>query len=1183
MKKNFLLLLLLTLLPLASWAADFDVEISPFNATAKWCGGKPAVTKSWFKANNGNITSDAVKNAIAEKLTILDLDNYNVGDHTYELTFKDPEETVVTVEEKTYAIFITSATAKLTITKYTSAPNISAATVNTDLPYNGEAQALLQTAPTATANNATVPVIYALSNDNPEVTFESYDAVKATNVSTYPVYVKVVETDNYAGTEWECLGDASIIQLNQDFSADAAKPTANALTYTGDAQALVSAPESPVAFGTYEYSTDNTSWGDIPTAKNVNDVATVYWRVKDDVEGNYTGGNGEISVNFTKANAAFTTEPTKNSLTYNRDAQQLLQDAGVTNFEGLEVFFSAPSTTDAVAADGDINISAEHIAELTGTDKGSYYISYKIVGNENVNNFTCTSPIKVVIARKPLSAQDITVKYGANKVDVATATYKGAAVTFGSATTHVYDGEVELSKETEYSRSYEGDRENVTANVEEANKPYIVFTGKANYSGTIKLPIIVEPRDIAGATISNEDGLVTDKVYTGEQITPATGEISFTEPALNLVVDQDYTVTYGENINAGENAGSVTITGTGNYTGQIVKNFNITGASLETATVDGIEDSYTYKAEAWEPEFAVSLSETELVKDVDYTVAYDENINAGTATITITGIGNYEGSEKNVNFNIEQATLTIKVADAQKSFGQLDPTPEVTIEGFLGTDEETTNLTGAYTLSHYPNSEDAGTYDWNVVDAGNLVNYKIKNADPQGQLTINAATVFIRPQDVTKTYSYTLPTLDKDAFDYVAAGLTTGEIESMTFTVTDAEGNAMYAGDMLPVGTYTIKASAATPSTGSYTFDYSTTAILTIQKTQLHLYVHNQEVNYGQSANTEVSDQTVSASGLVDDGVTDLGITIEIAENATSIGTHIGAITLNVDNLNPNYNLIECVAGDLTITGADAITLTGAATDAQTIKDYDCKTVNVTIDFSNRNSRELPVGTARTWEAEKWNTLTLPFDISVKELSKALGYAIVNVIDPEKTVIDGTSSTIYGKLTMTGGNGEAYVLAANKPFMVKTADGIGTTPIDFGERYIKYSDDLAVDAGEGAKFVGSYESILVDRDNHALTYWFLLGNYNTWAYITESSPNSWTILPFEGYIDMTANPQVRRLTFYAEEIDGSVTAINNIDADSLESSKQTAEGWYTLNGVKLNGAPTQKGIYIKDGKKIVIK
>lgn len=215
--------------------------------------------------------------------------------------------------------------------------------------------------------------------------------------------------------------------------------------------------------------------------------------------------------------------------------------------------------------------------------------------------------------------------------------------------------------------------------------------------------------------------------------------------------------------------------------------------------------------------------------------------------------------------------------------------------------------------------------------------------------------------------------------------------------------------------------------------------------------------------------------------------------------------------------------------------------------------------------------------------MTLPFNISVAELSQKLGYAIVNVIDPSKTVINGTSSEFYGKLTMKGGNGMDDVLAANKPFLVKTADDIDGV-IDFGtQTVVAPSGDLSVDAGQGAKFVGTYATKTVTKGDNA-NIWFMLGNTAKWAYIGTSSVNSWDIVPFEAYIDMTSMPTgaPRNMTFFFEEIDGSTTAIKSIEADN-QSSQQSAEGWYTLNGVKLMSAPTQKGVYIKDGKKVVIK
>ena len=236
----------------------------------------------------------------------------------------------------------------------------------------------------------------------------------------------------------------------------------------------------------------------------------------------------------------------------------------------------------------------------------------------------------------------------------------------------------------------------------------------------------------------------------------------------------------------------------------------------------------------------------------------------------------------------------------------------------------------------------------------------------------------------------------------------------------------------------------------------------------------------------------------------------------------------------------------------------------------------VTIDFTARNGR------GATWKANTWNTLVLPFDISVADLSKALGYAIVNVIDPGRTDISGTGSKFYGKLTMKGGNGSDDVLKANKPFMVKTADAI-TGIKNFGTQTIvapATDADRSVDADEDGfvKFTGTYSKKTVTPADKK-QFWFLIGNNDQWLYIGNNG--SWDILPFEAYIDFGEIPvNAREITFFAEEIDGTVTAIKSVDA---ESAKSAAEGWYTINGVKLNAKPNQKGLYIFNGKKVAIK
>ncbi|MGI6033271.1 MAG: beta strand repeat-containing protein [Coriobacteriales bacterium] len=87
--------------------------------------------------------------------------------------------------------------------------------------------------------------------------------------------------------------------------------------------------------------------------------------------------------------------------------------------------------------------------------------------------------------------------------------------------------------------------------------------------------------------------------------------------------------------------------------------FTVTPADIVDATVSTI-DAQTYTGSAIEPEVTVTYGEGDdavvLKEDTDYTVSYKDNTNAGTATVTVTGTGNYTGtltSEFEITTNAE--------------------------------------------------------------------------------------------------------------------------------------------------------------------------------------------------------------------------------------------------------------------------------------------------------------------------------------------------------------------------------------------------------------------------------------------------------------------------------------------------------------------------------------------------
>lgn len=72
--------------------------------------------------------------------------------------------------------------------------------------------------------------------------------------------------------------------------------------------------------------------------------------------------------------------------------------------------------------------------------------------------------------------------------------------------------------------------------------------------------------------------------------------------------------------------------------------------SIAGASVSAIKDQ-NYTGKAIQPSVTVKIGSTVLKKQTDYTVAYKNNIKAGTASVTITGKGNYTGTVSK-NFKI---------------------------------------------------------------------------------------------------------------------------------------------------------------------------------------------------------------------------------------------------------------------------------------------------------------------------------------------------------------------------------------------------------------------------------------------------------------------------------------------------------------------------------------------------
>lgn len=228
----------------------------------------------------------------------------------------------------------------------------------------------------------------------------------------------------------------------------------------------------------------------------------------------------------------------------------------------------------------------------------------------------------------------------------------------------------------------------------------LMITGRGNnFTGTIVKNYKIKADLSTYGTIA----AIADQVYTGYQITP---HVTLTCGGNMLNQGSDYTVTYLNNTNVGVATVMATATNDSYYIGTARQSFNIsnTAGGME---ITGYASSYTYTGYAITPDLVVTMNSRVLNRGTDYVVSYSNNINVGTATMRVTGIGSYSGT-KTINYTIEakniENCLTTAVTNYQYTGNTY--TPNVTV-----TDSSTgkTLVAGTdYTIT-YSNNTNPGT------------------------------------------------------------------------------------------------------------------------------------------------------------------------------------------------------------------------------------------------------------------------------------------------------------------------------------------------------------------------------------------------------------------------------------------------------------------------------------------
>lgn len=208
-----------------------------------------------------------------------------------------------------------------------------------------------------------------------------------------------------------------------------------------------------------------------------------------------------------------------------------------------------------------------------------------------------------------------------------------------------------------------------------------------------------------------------------------------------------------------------------------------------------------------------------------------------------------------------------------------------------------------------------------------------------------------------------------------------------------------------------------------------------------------------------------------------------------------------------------------------------------------------------------------------WNTLCLPFNVSkeqIAETSHPLNGAEIRTL--ESATFD------KGILTLTFSDRITDGILTGRPYIVRwpisSSESAGmldlTDPIF--KKVTVSSGTPATYSYDAVDFVGIYNPYVIDGEDKTILY---LGANNTLYYPNDAM----TIGACRAYFKLkgitAGDLQQAPVLNFGDE---GTTTLN-----SLSLGEGRGDAWFTLDGRRLSGKPSQSGVYLNNGKKIVIK
>ena len=1030
----------------------------------------------------------------------------------------------------------------------------------------------------------------------------------------YAVKVKVIGTDNYAGineNESATLGTLTIAgtpitnyvapvkKADMDFAwaNNAAKEQE---LVTAGSVALDEHSDVPGIIK-YGYSADGPWSADIPKKANVGDY-TIYWKIEG--QGGYADKAAALlgTVKIKAIEPTITSVATgQTGLVYGGDASAavglLSAPAVVTDgaIAKYKVDYKAPGA-DYPATPSTVVLAYDAVQ---GKAAGTYKITTLVETAGNYTTVTSPTTIEVTIAQakaftsKPTAKEKLVWDYNNGVVDQVLINPAVGAVS----------GKVQYAINPAFETDWKTNVNEIKAN--RANDYVVKYrVVDPNYEA-------VPATAIEGVKISRKvvSVIVNDITKTYNNATDLTND--------NTTIDNGGTARFTY---------ATLLPGTATY-------FD----ALNTA------DSYVYVSGAGAPKDYKDGGYPGVVT-IDPTVAttglnaiastnnfdYEFNvlpgkltINKAVVTVTENGDPNTSlktmfGEHKNISdlYTVTTATTISTAEQPWKKVGGVYQKPVLKSEA---DDVEGEPEAGDYALSFVPGtltdnymmSTAGANHDGYVITAGHKF---VITPDPARKVIITVLPHTQKYTGVAESWANI-----EEGKDYVVSGLITGdEVTGVTFTRSESDKfDVKYDGPNV-VG-YTLSADNATivkdgtpvdmtaKYPGGIVYSNSTFTILPVELTAtVDQQTITESADDETKANAAIDKNAWNVEGLVGpdattgksvlNGAVAVNITTSHSTDETKKKATLGAeglygwgLELTIHNGNytlkdgSKYGILRVITDqtlELDPTNADLADNIKAAAKACADSRKNADTADdvfYTATFANK-----------TLKADTWYTMVLPFAVKATELVNSVKDAKGNAVFTIANRLSSTSTT--GNLVFKL---EMKEIPANEPFLIKTAEDVNLQNFSLGKRIIIDATPESP-AYDGNKIVGTYTNIKIQcpAGSNVLKWLVNEETEKPSAPGTYYDVNNWKVCrdyeapinALEAYLkeNRTVEANAAHPTIITvEDFDGQTTSIKTLNADTMKA--YAAEGWYTLDGIKLQSAPTEKGIYINNGKKVVLK